>query len=106
MADAHHNAFVANIPSAVGTTVTRRTVRNRLLKGQLRAKGPVARIPLLQIIAVWDSSGVKSLPPTVLISKRTIKPPRMFWYNSWVDIGLFHVSFSGPTKIHTTVILS
>lgn len=43
---AHRTASAAEIRAAVGTTVTQRTVRNRLLEGQLRARRPVACIPL------------------------------------------------------------
>ena len=42
----HRTASAANIRAAVGTTVTQRTARNRLLEGQLRAGLPVACIPL------------------------------------------------------------
>ncbi|GFT45281.1 uncharacterized protein TNCV_2452241 [Trichonephila clavipes] len=42
---AHRIASVAEIQVAVGTTVTQRAVRNRLLQGCLQAKRPVARIP-------------------------------------------------------------
>ena len=42
----HRTASAANIRAAVGTTVTQRTVRNRLLEEQLRARRPVACIPL------------------------------------------------------------
>ncbi|GBM39789.1 hypothetical protein AVEN_25007-1 [Araneus ventricosus] len=46
MTVAHRTASVAEIRAAVGTTVTQRTVTNRLLQGQLRARHPVACIPL------------------------------------------------------------
>ncbi|GBN73285.1 Transposable element Tc1 transposase [Araneus ventricosus] len=46
MAVAHRNASVAEIPAAVGTTVTQRTVAIRLLQGQLQARCRVACIPL------------------------------------------------------------
>ncbi|GBO26904.1 hypothetical protein AVEN_173728-1, partial [Araneus ventricosus] len=46
MAVAHRTASAAEIRAAVGTTVTQRTVTNRLLQGQLRARRPVACIPL------------------------------------------------------------
>ncbi|GBN57469.1 hypothetical protein AVEN_214902-1 [Araneus ventricosus] len=42
----HRTASAAEIRAAVGTTVTQRTVRNRLLDVQLRARRPVACIPL------------------------------------------------------------
>ncbi|GBL95403.1 hypothetical protein AVEN_154805-1 [Araneus ventricosus] len=43
MAVMHRTASAAEIRAAVGTTVTQ---RNRLLQGQLRARRPVACIPL------------------------------------------------------------
>ncbi|GFW23699.1 uncharacterized protein TNCV_2032421 [Trichonephila clavipes] len=43
---AHRTVCVAEIRAAVDTTVTQRTVRNRLLQGELRARRPVACIPL------------------------------------------------------------
>ncbi|GBM84571.1 hypothetical protein AVEN_33845-1 [Araneus ventricosus] len=46
MAVAHHTASAADIRAAVGTKVTQRTVTNRLLQGQLRARSPVECIPL------------------------------------------------------------
>ncbi|GBM76784.1 hypothetical protein AVEN_48255-1 [Araneus ventricosus] len=46
MAVAHPTASTAEIRAAVGTTVTQRTVTNRLLQGQLRDRRPVACIPL------------------------------------------------------------
>ncbi|GBN63076.1 hypothetical protein AVEN_179738-1 [Araneus ventricosus] len=46
MAVAHRTASAAEIRTAVGTTVTQRTVTNRLLEGQFRARRPVACIPL------------------------------------------------------------
>ncbi|GFX20374.1 uncharacterized protein TNCV_3487321 [Trichonephila clavipes] len=46
MSVVHHKESVAEIRAAVGTTVTQRTVRNRLLQGQIRARHPVACIPL------------------------------------------------------------
>ncbi|GBO14950.1 hypothetical protein AVEN_84204-2-1, partial [Araneus ventricosus] len=46
MALAHRTASAAEIRAAVGTTVTQRTVTNRLLQGHLRARRPVASIPL------------------------------------------------------------
>ncbi|GBL79108.1 Transposable element Tc1 transposase [Araneus ventricosus] len=46
MAVVHRTASVVEIRAAVGTTVTQRTVTNRLLQGQLRARRPVACIPL------------------------------------------------------------
>ncbi|GBM88383.1 hypothetical protein AVEN_149440-1 [Araneus ventricosus] len=46
MAVAHRTASEAEIRAAVGTTVPQRTVTNRLLQGQLRARRPVAYIPL------------------------------------------------------------
>lgn len=46
MAVANRTASAAEIRAAVGTTVTQRTVTNRLLQGQLRARRPVACIPL------------------------------------------------------------
>ncbi|GBO39027.1 hypothetical protein AVEN_62219-1, partial [Araneus ventricosus] len=46
MAVAHRTAPAAEIRAAVGTTVTQRTVTNRLLQGQLRARRPVECIPL------------------------------------------------------------
>ena len=46
MAVAHRTASATEIRAAVGTRVTQRTVRNRLLEGQLRARCPVACIPL------------------------------------------------------------
>ncbi|GBO03812.1 hypothetical protein AVEN_232210-1 [Araneus ventricosus] len=46
MAVAHCTASAAEIRAAVGTTVTQLTVTNRLLKGHLRARRPVACIPL------------------------------------------------------------
>ncbi|GBM29648.1 hypothetical protein AVEN_125295-1 [Araneus ventricosus] len=42
----HRTASAAEIRAAVGTTVTQRTVRNQLLDVQLRARRPVACIPL------------------------------------------------------------
>ncbi|GBN26918.1 hypothetical protein AVEN_111680-1 [Araneus ventricosus] len=42
----HRTASAAEIPAAVGNTVTIRTVTNQLLQGQLRARRPVACIPL------------------------------------------------------------
>jgi transposase len=46
MAVASRTASAAEIRAAVGTTVTQRTVNNRLLEGQLGARRPVACIPL------------------------------------------------------------
>ncbi|GBO38397.1 hypothetical protein AVEN_224615-1 [Araneus ventricosus] len=46
MAVAHRAASAAEIRAAVGTTVTQRIVTNRLLQRQLRARRPVACIPL------------------------------------------------------------
>ncbi|GBM44494.1 hypothetical protein AVEN_15019-1 [Araneus ventricosus] len=46
MAVAYRTASSAEIRAAVGTTVTQRTVTNRLLQGQLRARRPVACISL------------------------------------------------------------
>ncbi|GBM94183.1 hypothetical protein AVEN_100403-1 [Araneus ventricosus] len=46
MAVAHRTASGAEIQAAVGNTVTKRTVTNRLLQGQLRTRRPVACIPL------------------------------------------------------------
>ncbi|GBN15118.1 hypothetical protein AVEN_224731-1 [Araneus ventricosus] len=46
MAVAHRAASAAEIRAAVGTTGTQRTVTNRLLKGQLQARRPLACIPL------------------------------------------------------------
>ncbi|GFW08606.1 transposable element Tc1 transposase [Trichonephila clavipes] len=46
MAVAHSIVSVVEIRAAVGTIVTQRTVRNRLLQGQLRARHPVACISL------------------------------------------------------------
>ncbi|GBM88055.1 hypothetical protein AVEN_215123-1 [Araneus ventricosus] len=46
MAVAHSTVSPAEIRAAVGTTVTQRTVKNRLLQGQLRARRPLACIPL------------------------------------------------------------
>ncbi|GFU56124.1 transposable element Tc1 transposase, partial [Trichonephila clavipes] len=43
---AHRNASAEEIRTAVGTTLTRRTVRNRLLQEQFPARCHVARIPL------------------------------------------------------------
>ncbi|GFW79231.1 uncharacterized protein TNCV_2476381 [Trichonephila clavipes] len=42
-----HTASAAEFRAAVGTTVTQRTIRNRLLHGQNRAWNPVACIPLI-----------------------------------------------------------
>ncbi|GBM54029.1 hypothetical protein AVEN_215401-1 [Araneus ventricosus] len=47
MAVAHRTASAAEIRAAVGTTVIQRTVANRLHQGQLRARRPVACIPLI-----------------------------------------------------------
>ncbi|GBM12740.1 hypothetical protein AVEN_228528-1 [Araneus ventricosus] len=46
IAVAHRTAPAAEIRAAVGTTVTQRTVTNRLLQGQLQTRRPVACIPL------------------------------------------------------------
>ncbi|GFY04107.1 transposable element Tc1 transposase [Trichonephila clavipes] len=46
MAVAHCTASTAEIRAAVGTTVTQQTVRSQLLQRQLRARHPVACIPL------------------------------------------------------------
>ncbi|GBO20097.1 hypothetical protein AVEN_178687-1 [Araneus ventricosus] len=46
MAVAHRTASAAEIRAAVGTTVTQRTVTNRLLQGQLQARRTIACIPL------------------------------------------------------------
>ncbi|GBN05641.1 hypothetical protein AVEN_115893-1 [Araneus ventricosus] len=46
MVVAHRTASATEIRAAVGTTVTQRTVSNRLLQGQLRTRRPVACIPL------------------------------------------------------------
>ncbi|GFV62897.1 uncharacterized protein TNCV_472391 [Trichonephila clavipes] len=46
MAVAHCTASAAEIRAAIGTKVTQRTVRNRLLQGQLKVRRPVACIPL------------------------------------------------------------
>ncbi|GBO39985.1 hypothetical protein AVEN_132926-1 [Araneus ventricosus] len=43
---AHRTPSAAEIRAAIGTTVTQRTVTNRLLQGQLRARRPVACILL------------------------------------------------------------
>ncbi|GFS84363.1 uncharacterized protein TNCV_4605751 [Trichonephila clavipes] len=42
----HHTASAAEIRAAVGNTMTQKTVRNRLLQGQLRSRCPVACILL------------------------------------------------------------
>ncbi|GBN93100.1 hypothetical protein AVEN_65520-1 [Araneus ventricosus] len=47
MAVAYGTASVAEIRTAVGTTVTQGTVTNWLLQGQLRDRHPVACIPLI-----------------------------------------------------------
>ncbi|GBN07781.1 Transposable element Tc1 transposase [Araneus ventricosus] len=46
MAVVHRTASAAEIRATVGTTVTQRTATNLLLQGQLRARRPVACIPL------------------------------------------------------------
>ncbi|GBN83587.1 hypothetical protein AVEN_94059-1 [Araneus ventricosus] len=46
---------------SVGTTVTERTVTNRLALRTARARRPVACIPLTQTHAVSDVSGVASI---------------------------------------------
>ncbi|GBN07516.1 hypothetical protein AVEN_252891-1 [Araneus ventricosus] len=46
MAVAHRTASAVEIRAAVGTTVTQLTVTNRLFRGQLRVRRPVACIPL------------------------------------------------------------
>ncbi|GBL88128.1 hypothetical protein AVEN_117736-1 [Araneus ventricosus] len=43
---AHRTASAAEIQAAVGTTVTQRTFTDRLLQGEIRARRPVACIPL------------------------------------------------------------
>ncbi|GBM10965.1 hypothetical protein AVEN_171445-1 [Araneus ventricosus] len=58
MAVAHRTASAVEIRAAVGSTVTQRTVTNRLLQGQLRARRPVARIPLTPNHCFCDVSGV------------------------------------------------
>ncbi|GBN51054.1 hypothetical protein AVEN_236621-1 [Araneus ventricosus] len=45
MAVAHRTASATEIRAAIDTTVTQRTVTNRLLQGQLKARRPVACIP-------------------------------------------------------------
>ena len=42
----HRTASASNIRATIGTTVTERTVRNRLHEEQLRARRPVTCIPL------------------------------------------------------------
>ncbi|GFW29681.1 HTH_Tnp_Tc3_2 domain-containing protein [Trichonephila clavipes] len=46
---AHHTESLAEIRAAIGTTATQKTVRNRLLQGQLRIGLPVASILLTPI---------------------------------------------------------
>ncbi|GBM29151.1 hypothetical protein AVEN_97429-1 [Araneus ventricosus] len=46
MAVAHRTASATEIRAVVGTTVTQRTVTNRLIQGQLQARRPVACTPL------------------------------------------------------------
>ena len=46
MAVANRTASAAEITASVGSRVTRRTVTNRCLEGQLRARRPVAFLPL------------------------------------------------------------
>ncbi|GFS47343.1 HTH_Tnp_Tc3_2 domain-containing protein [Trichonephila clavipes] len=46
----HRTASAAEIQAAFGTTVTQRSVRNRLLQGQLRGRSP----DLSPIEQVWD----------------------------------------------------
>ena len=55
----HRTVFAANIRAAVGTTMTQRTVRTRLLQGQLRARSPVSCILLTPSHCRLCSSGVK-----------------------------------------------
>ncbi|GFW41829.1 transposable element Tc1 transposase [Trichonephila clavipes] len=43
---AHHTASQAKIRAALCTTVTQRTLKNRFLQRQFRARRPVACIPL------------------------------------------------------------
>ncbi|GFT97841.1 transposable element Tc1 transposase [Trichonephila clavipes] len=42
----HRTASAKEIRATIGTTVTQRTVRNQLLQGHLRARRPVACVPL------------------------------------------------------------
>ncbi|GBN35056.1 hypothetical protein AVEN_115609-1 [Araneus ventricosus] len=58
MAVAHRTASAAEIRAPVGTTLTQRTVTNRLLQRQLRARRPVVSIPLTPN-HVCHVSGVK-----------------------------------------------
>ncbi|GFV50752.1 HTH_Tnp_Tc3_2 domain-containing protein [Trichonephila clavipes] len=43
---AHRTASAADIQAVVGTTVTQQTIRNQIPQEQLRARRPVACIPL------------------------------------------------------------
>lgn len=59
IAGAHHAASAAEIRAAGGTTVIQRTLKSRLLQGQILARRPVA-CPLLTLTyTVFDVSGVK-----------------------------------------------
>ncbi|GBO07957.1 hypothetical protein AVEN_220591-1 [Araneus ventricosus] len=55
----HRTASVAKIRAAVGTTVTQRTVTNRLLQGEIRARHSIACIPLTPNHYRLDVSVVK-----------------------------------------------
>ncbi|GBM88890.1 hypothetical protein AVEN_134150-1 [Araneus ventricosus] len=63
MTVAHRTASAAEIRAAVGTTVTQRTVTNLLLPGQLRARRPVACIPLTpnhcRLRSEWCQAGAR-----------------------------------------------
>ncbi|GBO11602.1 hypothetical protein AVEN_145261-1 [Araneus ventricosus] len=68
MAVAHRTASAAEIRAAVDITVIQRTVTFRLLQGQLRARRPVACIPLTPNHCRCDVSGVN----IELIGERSI----------------------------------
>ncbi|GBN74320.1 Transposable element Tc1 transposase [Araneus ventricosus] len=79
MAVAHGTASAAEIRTAVGTTVTQRTVTNRLLQGQLRDRRPVACIPLT---------------PNHCRLRREWCQARAHWRTEWIS-----VVFSDETRL-------
>ncbi|GBM16365.1 hypothetical protein AVEN_28324-1 [Araneus ventricosus] len=73
MAVAHRTTSAAEIQAAVGTTVTQRTVTNRLFPGQLRVRRPVACIPL---------------SPNHCRLQREWCQARAHWRTEWSSVGL------------------
>ncbi|GBM16955.1 hypothetical protein AVEN_267340-1 [Araneus ventricosus] len=80
MAVAHRTESAAEIRAAVGTTVTQRTVTNTLLQEQLRARRPVACIPLTPNQPLATRRPGENLQPTCLRPRHTGPTPGvMVW---------------------------